>query len=121
MTPEAQNIAIAESLGCKDCHAVGGLPCGVYPNEREHRALKKYTASLDACAEFEANLSRLQRIVYGHLLCELVLTEPPDFDTSDITRWNYAGITSVSDVLSATAPQRCEAYLRTMNLWQESK
>jgi len=111
MTDTEINIAIAESLGCKDCHAVGGLPCGVYPNEREHRALKKYTASLDACAEFESKLTDEQHMLYREWVYSI--TNPEE---------EYPIVTNESrEYLSACPLIRCEAYLRTIGAWKESK
>ena len=103
MTPEAQNIAIAESLGykrwCQDC-AFSDAP--------------NYHSSLDACAEFEAKLKEngARWVTYCNTLALLC----GGLHTDD-------GGSFVSHMTAIDAPpnQRCEAYLRTLNLWKESK
>ena len=116
MTPEAQNIAIAESLGWirstdpdrtrgryewvvlnPDGFEVFWSDRGTYP-----QALPNYHSSLDACAEFEKFMNNGQWWEWVENLTEVC-----------------GGGTALC--ISSTAPQRCEAYLRTLNLWQESK
>lgn len=63
-----------------------------------------YPSDLNACAQFEATLSRDERITYRKFLYLVVLDDPnnPDNDTT-----------------FATPPQRCEAFLRVKGLWRE--
>ena len=111
MTDEQINIAIAESLGW---HSKSGANGGVkwvdkdgigrnggglygygYNDELKLSHLPDYTADLNACREFEKALNTDDaHSYYWRLEREL--------------GWEYA---------SATARQRCEAYLRTLNLF----
>ncbi len=101
MTPENMRIAIAESLGLT-CDKDGNwsLPTGHYcPNGTP----PNYPEDLNACASFEATLGYDERREYQKWL-ELNWME---------------GSTLTWTVIHATAPQRCEAYLRTKALWTE--
>lgn len=116
MTPEAQNIAIAKLLGWTGIIYVEATDnwAGNKPGGGRFRfPIPKYTASLDACAEFEAMLA--------------------DSDDGHGSRWRYIQelieVTgaecmeihrNVFTVVHATAPQRCEAYLRTIGKWTAS-
>lgn len=97
MTPEEINIAIAESLGVmKWSYAL--------PKKVPHCDMLDYHSSLDACAEFEATMDKQEQSDY---ICALGgLCQEPDLD-------DWAG------VCFATAPQRCEAYLKLKGLWKE--
>lgn len=97
MTPEEINIAIADSLGVmKWSYAL--------PKKVPHCDMLDYHSSLDACAEFEATMDKQEQSDY---ICALGgLCQEPDLD-------DWAG------VCFATAPQRCEAYLKLKGLWKE--
>jgi len=135
VSPEQINIAIAESCGLHvcpgcfhqidpDCCCCGdrithypdehqpipmGCTCG-YDDEEKRKAPQpccpNYTASLDACAEFESALTDMQFRSYWDVLS--LITEQAE------------EVKSCRAFLSATAPQRCEAYLRTINKWTTS-
>ena len=103
MTPEAQRIAIAKACGwkmitTKDC---GPYPHGVDPNgDRMHTAiLPDYLADLNAMHEAEKVLTREQ---LTHYACVKLKG-------------------NISAVVHATAAQRAEAFLRTLNLWDDTK
>lgn len=126
MTPEEADIAIIRSLGrdicegcrneidpevchcgdlCKDHNPMMdghsaipmGCTCGYADQARTHRGNHRiFTRSLDLCAEFEATLSG---------------ANVREYDTALV---RFAGFT-----WQATAPQRCEAYLRTIGKWVE--
>lgn len=106
MTAEQQRIAIAGLMGipelneCPCCHLYRGQGhdsfCTYIPN---------YPASLDACAEFEKTLS-------GDEITDYI---------NQIYRVTFKACRADRDegVVFATAPQRCEAFLRTKNLWTD--
>lgn len=125
MTPEAQNIAIAESLRwtSRKVPSDETVKAQGYDEFRHTwwtnpqgftKPLPNYHGSLDACAEFEATLA--------------------DTDDDFGSRWQYIQelieITgaecmeahrNVFTVVNADAPQRCEAYLRAIWKWEESE
>ena len=69
-------------------------------NDGDHRRpVRCYANSLDACAEFERTLELRDLADYSYKLM-------------DITNTTYEAIT-------ATARQRCEAYLRMKGIWNE--
>jgi len=150
MTSEAQNIAIAESLGWTkptgwgdawpsrtDCRftdnrcATFGVPTGkAYehyergPIQDNLRPIPNYHSSLDACAEFEEKLTEDdQQRNYAWYLVQICdpheqfrLWKSPD----ELSIWEM-GLCDCFTCASAKPNQRCEAYLRTLKLWKESK
>lgn len=115
MTPAAQNIAIAESLGWK-LHG-HYWKCPNYKKGDALRMLPNYLNDLNACHEFEQTLTDKEYVKFSSGLDDIVTrdafaagTKPPFGLPATMLR-HY----------SATAPQRCEAYLRTKGLWDDSK
>jgi hypothetical protein len=107
MTPEAQRIAIAEACGWrtqpdsqgKRWEDTSALEDGwFYESE-----LPDYLTDLNACAEFEATLTAEEYSAYHHVLVHDICAHP-----------------SSVRPLSATAAQRCEAFLRTIGKWNDS-
>jgi hypothetical protein len=98
MTPEQQNIAIAEALGRKADRPLTGwhdLGC----NCQECYPLPSYHSDLNACAEFEsAHINATNESLYRNFL------------VLQCGEWRYH---------RATAPQRCEAFLRAKGLWKD--
>lgn len=73
------------------------------------------TSSLDVLHEMEKRLTWPQRTLYAHILTRILLLEnrieyPQDEPTDLVEEFT---------VLNATAAQRREALLRTLNLWKE--
>jgi bisphosphoglycerate-dependent phosphoglycerate mutase len=119
MSPEAQRIAIAEACGWTCCGQVPGLqPHGLPPwlkigdyttqqvlnHEVPVDTLPDYLNSLNAMAEAEKLKDRDLRIAeksYKTNLCEVCYREWP----------------LNKDPIHATAAQRAEAFLKTLNLW----
>ncbi len=114
MTDEQINIAIAESLGEIDprytttggfiaSYVINGVTVGFH-------GLPNYTADLNACHEFESE------IIYSNDRLPKKYTQQIK---SAICR--EAGVKKAQmdfDLcITATARQRCEAYLRTLNLF----
>jgi hypothetical protein len=108
MTPQEINIAIAELCGWT-CDKDGywthsdtemrkrlNLPSGCPPN---------YYGCLNACAEMEATLKAEQWMSYLHYIYDQV----PGYREGSY--W-YENFETQRQVASATAPQRCEAFLR---------
>jgi len=60
---------------------------------------------LNACAEFEKTLTRQERYNYSDHLCDMCYDGSPD--------------PNVEQVISATARQRAEAFIRTLNFWKD--
>lgn len=110
MTPEEINTAIAESLGWTVFH---GTLCAVVqdkngePEPEPIAPLPDYHASLDACAEFEATLTTpFDMNCYAALVFDQ-LSEVDQTGELDFC------------MITATAPQRCKAYLKLKGLWKE--
>ena len=105
MTPEAQRIAIAEACGWR-CTASfkGAFACWVRPDGMDHQTelLPDYLNDLNAMHEAEKTLTYAQG---GQM-------------TVWIQHMNCAGY---GPQLFATAPQRAEAFLRTLGKWEETK
>lgn len=109
MTPQEINIAIAQACGWNWeskttlVHPKGDGNGYVVFNDKgeidSFYKLPQYHTSLDACAEFEATLTSEEREDY----CACLWT---------VTAHEFATIT-------ATAPQRCEAFLRVKGPWRE--
>jgi hypothetical protein len=108
MTPTAQRIALANAVGKKlDTTAKFVLECehcheGCY-REDEWDPLN----DLNAVHEVEKVLTREQRVRFINELCGLIGV-----------RWKP---TSHFDSVHATAAQRCEAILKTLNQWDDTK
>ena len=134
MTPDAQNIAIAESLGktgilrhkrpehMRRDSAESDFVITVESESGGREELPNYTGSLDACAKFEAALPEEKQSDYAWYLVQICdpferfsIWKSPN----DLAIWEM----SLSDCFtcaSAKPAQRCEAYLRTIGKWQES-
>ena len=103
MTPEQQRIAIAEACGWTDVRRenkgeFGGLR-GVKPND-VRMVVPSYCRDLNAMHEVEKVLSLNLRFSYIQNLCRLTQLSSAD--------WGF---------IHATAAQRAEAFLKTLNLW----
>lgn len=120
MKPEAQNQAIAEACGWtyKKPDSIGLVwvipPKGTPPKKPIPSApfapcdVPNYQGSLDSMHEAEETLDDLTP--YWSNLVEVVVGIPySTVDLEDV----------LSAILHATAAQRAEAFLRTLNLWEE--
>ena len=121
MRPEAQRIAIARACGWMGVEwyednagppLLVGTPPSSHPKKygRDDRKVPNYPADLNACAEMEKVLKGIDRIGYVNLLAESLETKP------EASAYEYA-----QRCAFATAPQRCEAFLKTLGLWEEPK
>lgn len=111
MIPEKQRIAIARHVGWTCCgHFIGMTPWGLHPS----RKITDYTADqimeqmvpLDPLPDYLNDLNAMHE-------AEEVL----NFDQMDDYDVQLARITMRR--FRANARQRAEAFLRTLNLWEE--
>lgn len=127
MTDEQINIAIAESLGWKvrwqnqggaptlenkpagHCWAVWTNPNGWGLDSNYDPIFPpNYTSDLNACHEFEQTLGG-NPLIYNQ----------QDFYTRELGLIVKQGLAECWTIATATACQRCEAYLRTIGKWKE--
>jgi hypothetical protein len=111
MKPEAQRIAIAEACGWRDIQypimfsALMPIPAGIAPAETDRlfSTIPDYLNLLDAMHE-----------------AENALMKPGLAEWCDYTRHlrRICGISLYAEI-HATAAQRAEAFLKTLNLWTE--
>ncbi len=112
MTPEAQRIAIAEACGWKHRLATHDQPVEAWWHETntQHRGVyaipPDYLSALNACHEAEKVLTPEQQARYAMTLHEM-------HGIPLATFWHR--------VICSTAAQRAEAFLRTLNLWDNTK
>jgi len=111
MTPEQQRVAIPKALGW---HTIQRNP--LYPDDSSKIAgfhsgdftalygIPDYLNDLNACHEMEKVLDEDQQ--------EVFLMYLGAYDHDSDAGWN---------AFHATAAQRCEAFLRTLGLWQEGE
>jgi hypothetical protein len=113
MTPEAQRIAIAEACGWKFEQGTpptyGGmnLPRGWRsPKSGAVRvAHPDYLNDLNAMHEAEKVLTTQQRRSYADIICDMCYDGSPD--------------PNVEQLISTSAAQRAEAFLRTIGKWKD--
>ena len=103
MTAEAQRIAIAEACG------IQVVPCtcteSPWKNAATGKHIPDYLNDLNACCEFEE---------------KLIALGPPLLDTYQI--FLLAICTRAGNrIFRATAAQRCEAFLKTINKWTNDR
>jgi len=124
MTPEQQRIAIAEACGWKPDDDGAGLNTwkasycgnrlfGLRPSFRPDGTIASYTVDcvvpdylndLNAMHGAEKSLTDRQHLTFRKQLWDVVIKDKHDDE------WDRCWI-------SATAAQRAEAFLRTLNLW----
>jgi hypothetical protein len=108
MTPDEINIAIAEFCGFKDVHFSPSwnkvIGTKHEPEGNEYEVIPNYYGSLDAV--HEAEIAKIY--AEGH-----------DSDLANDYRTNLIICADAGMSSSATAPQRCEALLKTLGLWRD--
>lgn len=121
MTLEAQRIAIAEACGWTVCKEEGYEDRGWYPDTPEYgkktdttyfTRLPGYFTDLNAMHEAERALTKEQRDEW------VAFMNANFFCRGD--HWPDK-MHELFDLAHATAAQRAEAFLRTLNLWQGTK
>lgn len=119
MNKTKQRIAIAEACGWTDVDLDDGEPWGFAPGEeRDPKDITSvhgswvpdYLNDLNAMHEAEESMTEVQLSLYAHHMIRSVRHAKgiPDHES------RYP----VPFVLRATAEQRCEAFLRTLGLWE---
>lgn len=117
MTTEQINIKIAEACGwrfiTKD--SFNQELCGIPPDEeakdRNLMDLPNYHSDLNACHDMERTLTDAQAQLHFDNLRQVTGST---LETLGVIYGNCHFL-----MYNATAPQRCEAFLRTLNLWEE--
>lgn len=116
MTEQEQNIAIAEACGWKDFHKESFfgrvLDAATCPKKQCTQAVQNYTRDLNAMHEAEKVLTDTQAndqwskycVELNRICCRIPCGNNP-----------LCGYT-----IHATAAQRAEAFLRTLNKWTDS-
>lgn len=119
MTPSAMRVAVAEACGWSIVknYSNGGLygyPARV-PSydvaELPPGAIPDYPADLNACHEMERTLTDSEHASFRALLVEIVNGKFPGLALMNERQYRAW--------FSATAPQRCEAFLCVRGLWEE--
>lgn len=104
MNADAMRIAVAEACGWKRISSGHWLPPGASPWFGGGALIKhdcpNYPGCLNACAQFEATLT--------------------DQEHTAFTGWLLV-LAKGKRTVSASAPQRCEAFLKTKSLWTETQ
>lgn len=112
MSPEAQRVAIADY--CKlPPEVTWKLPSSFVVDNENRFLLPDFTNDLNACHEMEKTLiGKGQLVMQNYLdnLCIITNGESAQMDGS---------YQEVQEMIHATAAQRCEAFLKTLNLWKE--
>lgn len=104
MTTEEQRIAIAEACGWTfDTDGIPTNPQGTRWGVLKMRAVPEYLHDLNACRWMESVLNEDQKGNY----------------VSELANFFDAEYGEEFDLVHATAPQRCEAFLRTIGKWKE--
>ena len=100
MSPEKQRIAIATACGWTDTQIIDG--------KYGQTDVPDYLNDLNACHEMEKVLDYEQCEAFSNML------PPPNEDREKdyAFPWSFARI-------HTTAAERCEAFLRTLGLWEE--
>ena len=108
-----QRVKIAELCGWTNIHNVDGKLWGIIPYAEEFDSqgalensyeIPNYPDKLDDMHEAENILNAYQKHKYTLLV-----------------RGDYASVESMWILLSDTAAQRAEAFLKTFNLWEENE
>jgi hypothetical protein len=118
MTPDQQRIAIATACGWTDIRRQR-LYAGdqdlwgtkLKGGEKHRNRLPNYLGDLNACHEMEKVLNYEQAELFEDSLCDIAKS------ANDVLK---NPLQSKSFIFHATAPQRAEAFRRTLGLWQST-
>jgi hypothetical protein len=127
MTPEKQRVAIAKFCGWKYCDAFlgqdkmsGGRSKGWKPGQIHEgfvSILPDYLHDLNAMHEAEKFLTPTQEEHYVERLSGALMSAA--YENDDDERWLKSNLSSTDSTYRATAPQRAEALLHTINKWKD--
>lgn len=116
MTDEQINEKIAEACGWHDFKLStlfsGSRLTACIPGDSQRLFVPDYCNDLNACHEFAAWLDTEQQIQFAEELWFLVSENP-------YRVWWNLNANEAYQLAEATARQRAEAFLRTLNLWEE--
>jgi hypothetical protein len=119
MSPEQQRIAIAEACGWTNVHP-SNPPCGYTERYAGTPSativcvpIPDYLNDLNAMHEAETyGCFDLNNKSYAKNLAEVVLRDPQGMHHITANWW------AIKRIATATAAQRAEAFLKTLNLWK---
>lgn len=127
MTQEEINKAIAEWMGWSNIEVANSMninsplkgypPTGQIIGNKKKKIIPNFYNDLNAVHEAEKRLTPEQEEQYVSWLGALIMAEAYEDTTS--ARWSKSNLSSTDSTYRATAPQRCEALLRTLDLWKE--
>jgi hypothetical protein len=115
MKPEEQRIAIAEACGWtpigrpEQYDPPIGFPAGALTVAGNQQLLPDYLNDINAMREAENKLSKDHRKQLVYVLLRVVIADLDRY-TPEIDKFRV--------IYFATAAQRAEAFLRTLNLWK---
>lgn len=112
MSPEAQRVAIATACGWEDIFPIpflSGIPRFDGQIGVDAEPLPNYPSDLNAMHEVEKVLNQVQRVQFYNYLGDVLRTASPVNDVAEFDR------------IHATAAQRAEAFLRTLNLYDPTQ
>jgi hypothetical protein len=122
MTPDKQRTAIAEACGWRECWInQNGEPWGFLGALHYSQSLPDYLNDLNAMREAEEVLAESQqsefadRLNTSHKVADLTYPEP------NTRGFRKALFSEAFHLIHATAAQRAEAFLKTLELWEETK
>ena len=122
MSPEKQRVAIAKTCGWtaeqdsngywRATNQKSGHASELWLSERNvwSQGIPDYINDLNACHEMEKGLDYEQCEAFSNTVADIVHAANREKDYA--FPWSFARI-------HATAAQRCEAFLRTLGLWEE--
>lgn len=112
MRPQDMRVAVAKACGWTP-HEFKGIPYEWEdPNGVVWTDIPRYESDLNAMHEAEKTMTPYQWRIYVETLPTIVLGK-------EWFTWSYRYIGRMT--IHATAPQRCEAFLRTLGLWVEEE
>ncbi len=118
MTPEQQRIKIAKACGWTDFNSAkheGAIQYGRKPLSRfDSWEIPDYLNDLNAMHEAEKTLNDDDLYLYGNILDGITHSKIPMCYVNGPKAGMYP------ELFRATAAQRAEAFLKTLNLWKES-
>lgn len=125
MTKDEIRIEVAKALGW-EVEAYDSGMCFMPDGSRVPMSLMPdFVSDLNACHEMEKTLDMNQLYDYGENLARLVQRAEIELEKSLGFRKTNDNSLFIPNghgwfaIASATALQRCEAFLRTLNLWKE--
>ena len=121
MSPEAQRIAIAEACGYTRYHEKGGNASEFFSPSGKFCLLEDlpdYLGSLDAMHEAEKVLS-IRAVERGGVSQKLSYRMHLQHICTTFDRLGEE--VAVRDPIFTTAAQRADGFLRTLNLWDDTK